>query len=78
MPNLDLRSRAELSWISAGNPDPGLSSNLDLRSRSEFARSELVANSDLDLRSRSELDSDLDLRSRAELSWISAKSQVQV
>ena len=56
----------------------GPSSNSVLRSRSEFARSELGANSDLDLRSRSELDSDLDLRSRAELSWISAKSQVQV
>ena len=62
----------------SGASDPGLSSNLDLRSRAEFARSELGANSDLDLRSRSELDSDLDLRSRAELSWIPAKSQVQV
>ena len=44
-----LRSRAEPSPISAKNPDPGLRSNLDLRSRSEIARTEFGVQSQVQI-----------------------------
>ena len=73
---------AEPSPISAENPDPGLGSNLDLRSRSEFASNPV-------LRSRSEFDveSSPEIQGRAESDFrgkprsrtgVESGSQVQV
>ena len=77
-----LRSRAEPSPIWEEIPDPGLGSNLDLRSRSEFAldpvlrsRSEFDIESSPQVQGRAESDSGGKPRSRTE---VKSGSQIQV
>ena len=62
-----LRSRAEPSPISAENPDPGLRSNLDLRSRSEIARTGFDVESSPQIQGRAESDFGGKPRSRTEV-----------